>query len=617
MAGLIAGAVVQAIYLSTVAPGIAGGDAGELVAESCHLGTAHPPGYPLFTLLNHAFVKTLPGLLESVGLKPGAGLDGRASPAWCANATASTMGTLAAVFTAQTTGLLCGEGRRTSQATHPDVLNGVLVSLASWCAAMLMAFCPLFWQYSVTAEVFALNNFLLSLLCSLAMRFSSKRELRYAAFGAFVSGLALSNQHTAILYVVPLSAWVMAQLITSRCRFHSAQPLRRLAMETLTLASLFMLGLVPYAYLPLMAIYAPRPGSWGNLTTFQGLWHHLRRGDYGTLRLYSGYVKGGDQGIIKLLGSWLWDVSYVQGLGGVIPSFALLGILTSIYRHTFTGKFASGSAITAGKYRPSGLGPTILSSESQTRRKVLPCPISEISALQGTGQAGMALHGRRNFRETNLAEEDTTPPERADACQRTLIEVLASWDEKGLSAPTALLVALVLYLAVFHWLSNMPLDDPLLFGIHARFWMQPNILVFVFSGTGFFWAANLIRLAVISFNKLIDHCVNIVSRRRWKTYSLMATKSSYLQQISIGKFNPAWSFRFSPQFTLPKLLSRLDLHGGSLENIVVAVVACHTLTACLNVWFVCQTACTGYLFRICSDGALVERLDSRRRLLLR
>lgn len=498
LAGLIAGAVVQAIYLSTVAPGIAGGDSGELVAESCHLGTAHPPGYPLFTLLNHAFVKTLPDLLESVGFRPGAGLDGRTSPAWCANAATSTMGTLAAVFTAHTTGLLCGDGHHTSQETQRDRLNKVFVSLASWCAAMLMAFCPLFWQYSVTAEVFALNNFLLSLLCSLAMRFSSKRDLRSAALGAFVSGLALSNQHTAVLYVVPLSAWVMTQLITSRCRFHTAQPLKRLAVETMILASLFMLGLAPYAYLPLMAIYAPQPGSWGNVTTFHGFWHHLRRGDYGTLRLYSGYVEGGDQGIIKSLGSWLWDVSYVQGLGGVIPSFALLGVLTSIYRHTFPGKFSSGSASTAGKCRPSGRGPKLLSSESQTQERVFPstidAPIFETSALQATEQVGMALHGREKFRETSFAE-DVTLPERGDASQRTLVKVLASWDEKGLSAPTALLAALVLYLTVFHWLSNMPLDDSLLFGIHARFWMQPNILVFVFSGTGFFWAFNLIRSA--------------------------------------------------------------------------------------------------------------------------
>ena len=34
-------------------PSIPGGDSGELVAESCELGTAHPPGYPLYTILVH------------------------------------------------------------------------------------------------------------------------------------------------------------------------------------------------------------------------------------------------------------------------------------------------------------------------------------------------------------------------------------------------------------------------------------------------------------------------------------------------------------------------------------------------------------------------------------
>ena len=51
----------------------------------------------------------------------------------------------------------------------------------------------------------------------------------------------------------------------------------------------------------------------------------------------------------------------------------------------------------------------------------------------------------------------------------TFAGLLASWDDAGQSAPTALLTALGVYLLIFHCLSNMPLDTPLLFEIHAIF----------------------------------------------------------------------------------------------------------------------------------------------------
>ncbi|CAN0493450.1 unnamed protein product, partial [Ectocarpus sp. 12 AP-2014] len=272
-AGLLAGTCAFGVYLVTVAPGIPGGDAGELVAESCHLGTAHPPGYPLFTLLNHMTTRGIPPLLEYVGFSSGTEADGGASPAWYANATASIMGALAVLFTAQTTLLLL----RPRWGWRYVLLR----ELASGCAALLMAFSPLTWQYSVTAEVFALNNFLLSLLCSLVVRFSLRRELATATGGALVSGLALSNQHTAVLYVAPLAAWVMLQL---KRQLH---PWRRLSLEAVLLAAVFLLGLAPYAFLPLAAKRAPKRGSWGNVTTWSGFLHHIRRGDYGSLRLYS------------------------------------------------------------------------------------------------------------------------------------------------------------------------------------------------------------------------------------------------------------------------------------------------------------------------------------------
>ena len=46
----------------------------------------------------------------------------------------------------------------------------------------------------------------------------------------------------------------------------------------------------------------------------------------------------------------------------------------------------------------------------------------------------------------------------------------------------AVFATLAFYEIVFHSLSNMPLDNPLLFGVHARFWQQPNFIVFVYFG---------------------------------------------------------------------------------------------------------------------------------------
>lgn len=47
-------------HASTRAPAAQGGDSGELMAEGCQLGVAHPPGYPLFVLVAKAAVTVFP-----------------------------------------------------------------------------------------------------------------------------------------------------------------------------------------------------------------------------------------------------------------------------------------------------------------------------------------------------------------------------------------------------------------------------------------------------------------------------------------------------------------------------------------------------------------------------
>ena len=63
--------------------------------------------------------------------------------------------------------------------------------------------------------------------------------------------------------------------------------------------------------------------------------------------------------------------------------------------------------------------------------------------------------------------------------------ISSSKASNALGLLTLLLVALLIfYLVVFHTLANLPLHNPLLFGVHARFWMQPNVIMFALAGVG-------------------------------------------------------------------------------------------------------------------------------------
>ena len=48
------------IYLATLAPTVTGEDSGELIAAAYEGGVAHPPGYPLWTMLAWLAIKLLP-----------------------------------------------------------------------------------------------------------------------------------------------------------------------------------------------------------------------------------------------------------------------------------------------------------------------------------------------------------------------------------------------------------------------------------------------------------------------------------------------------------------------------------------------------------------------------
>ena len=239
-------------------------------------------------------------------------------------------------------------------------------------SGVLYACSPLVWQYSVGAEVFALNNAFAAAITLLTVNYFQTADFGYVDLGAFVCGLALTNQHTVILFEIPFIASILFDI---RAR-------KKLTYVLLARwAALVVAGLLPYAYLPATGmIKGMQAGSWSSSTSFAAFFHHLRRGDYGTFQLYSG--NGRLDGCVVRTAAYVYDFISRQGVYGVVPALSFVGFWHS---------------------------------------------------------------------------------------------------EKG-RAP--LLIALLFYLFVFHSSSNLPLQDELLYGVHQRFWMQPNAIAFAFFGPG-------------------------------------------------------------------------------------------------------------------------------------
>ncbi|KAK7904722.1 hypothetical protein WMY93_017329 [Mugilogobius chulae] len=246
---ILSGAIavcVAALYLPCVQKTVPGGDSGELITAACELGVAHPPGYPVFTLLAWLSMRLLPWL----------------SPAHSVNLMSSLLGALAS-------GTLCLTVCR---------LEGPVPGAA--LAGGMFAVSRLTWQWSVVAEVFTLNNLCVGLLFFLFACFhcadNGLQRSKVAYFGAFCCGFGLCNQHTLVLYIVIIIPWVLHRLYSKK----------ELSVSMFfSLAVTFGAGLLPYTYIPVSSYINTARWSWGDQTSLSGLLTHLLRSEYGTFSL--------------------------------------------------------------------------------------------------------------------------------------------------------------------------------------------------------------------------------------------------------------------------------------------------------------------------------------------
>jgi 4-amino-4-deoxy-L-arabinose transferase-like glycosyltransferase len=230
LAALGAFAVALVVYVRTLLPGVSFGDWAEAQMVPARLGILHPTGYPLYTLIVKAFT-IVP--LESV--------------AWRANLV-SAVAAAGAV----------------SIAVLIAVRLGVRPVIAV-AAGLALAFTGTLWEEATFSEMNSLHLLLVALLLHRALVWRAERRPRDLILGALLGGLCVSNHGLAIT-VVPIV--ILFVLVDAR-REIAARP-----VLLVTAGAAFVVGLLPYLYLPLRALVGPAE-VYGGFLTWNGFFAHV------------------------------------------------------------------------------------------------------------------------------------------------------------------------------------------------------------------------------------------------------------------------------------------------------------------------------------------------------
>jgi hypothetical protein len=215
----------------------------------------------------------------------------------------------------------------------------------------------------------------------------------------------------------------------------------------------FIFGFAFYLYLPLSVLVNHRHGSWGYVGSFSGFLHHFLRKDYGTFQLFSGKTGKQNENMLERHAAYWKDFTEVQSYSSLFSLLVFVGVIVSIIiavRYDFSYKTDDAESKT-------GQSMFVNTSEVQ----------SQLSSSGKKNKKGSKIPASQPIRQLTKSNEIAS-----------ISQTECRW------TPVVLIFTEIFYLCVFHTLSNLPLSDKLLYGVHQRFWMQPNILLFIWIGIG-------------------------------------------------------------------------------------------------------------------------------------
>ena len=217
------------VYLHTTCPTVYLGDSGELTAAAFSLGIPHNSGYPLYALIGKLFCMVP---LGPVGFR---------------------MNLMSSLFAALTVWLV-----------YSLILKITSSKLSALSGALSLAFVPVLWSQTVSAEVYTLHAFFVALLIRLLWWLEAGKEFAKLAFFLFVTGLSFGN-HMQTVMLVPAGLFIV---LSSHHR--TLMNVKNLCVLT----ALFLLALSLYLYLPIRT-EAGAAIHWGDPNTIDRFLAHV------------------------------------------------------------------------------------------------------------------------------------------------------------------------------------------------------------------------------------------------------------------------------------------------------------------------------------------------------
>ncbi len=228
-------------YCVQLPPGITFEDAGYFLATSLEGGYAHPPGYPLYTLLLKVWTSALLIFTSN----------------------AAYLGALLSALLTSVGISLFYSFLKSYVSSETFTSTKVKTLILGLFSLLLMTSFELVEQ-TVLIEVYALHFILLALL------FISLQRKAYL-FTGLITGLALSNHSTAIYFFAFVLLWLV---LIDKIKFKVV-----LVEGVKKFVPGVILGLLPYLYLPLIA-NPMSPLQWGSANTWQGFKEIVFRTNY-------------------------------------------------------------------------------------------------------------------------------------------------------------------------------------------------------------------------------------------------------------------------------------------------------------------------------------------------